>query len=268
MNTARSLLLAQLLVSLAVPGRAKRPADDPGSDRLQSELLAAAPSVPAFQARAPVRLGWESSRRPEAARWSAYAESVVSLYLDEFDKAADAPLFCRRYASLDRDQRVEVWADVMAWVSYWETGWDPRNRTAEPDQGVDDVTGRPVYSEGLLQLSYQDRDSNPYCAFDWTADKNLPAGDLRRSILNPYENLYCGVRTMADLVAKNGRAAVAQGGYWSTLQLGSVHDRSRQIEREVGGLPFCGGRSHGAVAEGVLRALKDAQAKLKALGER
>lgn len=235
---------------------------------LQGELLSAAPAVPPFSIDRPVPLAWEGPKRPEAKTWSDYSFRVVNQYFDALDQARDIELFCPKYRALDRAQKVETWADVMAGISYWETGWDPRNRTAEPDQGIDDLTKRPVYSEGLLQLSYQDQESNPYCVFDWNKDKLLPDTDLHRTILNPYNNLYCGIRIMADLIRANGVIVVARGGYWSTVQAGNIHDRAHQIEHSVGNLPFCGRRSRGGVNDAVLGALKKLQTEAKRLQEK
>ncbi len=232
---------------------------------LQAELLSAAPAVAPFDVDDPAPLAWESPKRPEAKMWSEYSFRVVNQYLDVLDQARDIELFCPKYRALDRARKVETWADVMAGISYWETGWDPRNRTPEGDQGVDDVTKRPVYSEGLLQLSYQDQESNPYCVFDWNKDQLLPETDLHRTILNPYNNLYCGIRIMADLVKANGRIVVARGGYWSTVQAGNIHDRARQIERRVGSLPFCGGRPGSGVNDKMLGVLKKLQTDIKRL---
>jgi hypothetical protein len=140
---------------------------------------------------------------------------------------------------LNRDEKIMAWTEIMVAISYRESGYDPLNRTLEEGGGIDDVTNQPVYSEGLLQLSYQDIDSNPYCLFDWEKDKTLALNDPHRTILNPYNNLYCGIRTMADLVRDNKTIIVSQGGYWSTIQAGVVHGQLKNVESLVKKLPFC-----------------------------
>jgi len=231
---------------------------------LQSELEKQAPQITPYVIARPVPLAWESSDLPEAKLWSKYAYSVINQYFDELDKAQDVQAFCPKYPELNRDEKIMAWADIMVGISYRESGYDPLNRTLEEGGGIDDITEQPVYSEGLLQLSYQDIDSNPYCLFDWEKDKTLALNDPHRTILNPYNNLYCGIRTMADLVRDNKTIIVSQGGYWSTIQAGVVHGQLKNVEKLVKKLPFC---EHHFVATPVEDSLQVIKEIGKALGD-
>jgi hypothetical protein len=237
-----------------------------GSSDLQAELQNEAPVVDPYVIESPVPIAWESPHRPEAKLWSEYSYRVINQYFDELDKARDVHLFCPKYHELERDDRIMVWADIMAGISYWETGWDPKNRTLEG--GVDDITQKPTYSEGLLQLSYVDVESNPYCIFDFRKDETLSVEDLHRSILNPYNNLYCGIRTMADLIRDNKFIVVPKDGYWSTIQSGSIHNRAPSIELVVRNLPFCGKHAHETISDEFYRVVKEAQKEYKKFREK
>jgi len=227
----------------------------PGWEKLYSELAAVAPQLPPYiiEKRSPV--AWENSNHPERELWSKYAYTVINQYFSELDQADDMGHFCKNYKKLDHDQKVMAWAQIFAGISKWETGWDPANRTVEgPD--TDEVTGQKPVSEGLLQLSYSDMDnyqdletSESYCPFTWDKDKELPLSDLHRSILNPFVNLYCGIRIMADSIVTNvdkntGKRKVVYNGYWSTLGAGwHMHNRAAQIQESFPKLPFCGGHA-------------------------
>ncbi len=211
----------------------------------QTELLLAAPQVPPFVIENATPLLWEDDAHPERVDWSDYSFAVINAYFDQLNAAEDIGQFCPNYPTLTRDQQIEAWAQIFVGVSRWESNWDPVQRTYE-SQGIDPETNLPVYSDGLLQLSYQDIESNPYCTFNWATDKDLSSTDIHRSIFNPYNNLYCGIRTMADLITQNHRILVTQGGYWATLQLKNRNSKIKSIISELRAtLPYCGPRTKG-----------------------
>ena len=81
------------------------------------------------------------------------------------------------------------------------------------------VTGRMVRSEGLLQLTYMDAERYG-CDFDWETDKALPEKDPAKTILQPRNNLTCGVRILENQLITLRRPLVTRTSYWSTLQPG------------------------------------------------
>ena len=246
---------------------------------LQKELQSAAPQVASYEIQDAVPLAWERKKHPERKLWSEYAESVVNQYFSELNQAEDIPEFCKDYESLSREQKVQALADVFASISYWEAGWDPLDRTAGP--GLDDLTHEKSMSEGLLQLSYSDMDSyrdlqtnQSYCPFDWEKDKTLSTQDVHRSILNPYVNLYCGIRIMADSVVTNviqGKRKLIYNEYWDTMgpfQMKNFFpNRANEIKGMVQKLPFCGGR-HWVTPQGLfLKTWNMTQKAIKHAGE-
>jgi hypothetical protein len=83
---------------------------------------------------------------------------------------------------------------------------------------TDPVTGAHVYSERLLQLSYQDTEGNTELKklFDWGQDKKLKRDDCSKTILDPLRNLTGGIPILINQV-KHHKAIVLKKPYWSTL---------------------------------------------------
>jgi hypothetical protein len=76
-----------------------------------------------------------------------------------------------------------------------------------------------VRSEGLLQLTYED--SSRYgCNFDWDADKHLPEHDPDKTILQPRNNLLCGVSILDYQLIVQKKPLLSMSSYWSTLRPG------------------------------------------------
>ncbi len=212
----------------------------------QKALLAEAPAVSLMVIQHHPLLVWANWRHPERAGWETYAFGVIDSILDQLDTARDITDFCPTYRALSRNERIVAWAQMFAGISYFESSFDPTNRTLETaaDRGVDDITGQPVYSEGLLQLSYQDTTQDqvgPMCRFDWGHDQHLSETDQHRTILNPYTNLFCGIHMMAKYLSDNaGKIVVSDHYYWSTLQAGNRNEeRVEQIQHMVRRLRFC-----------------------------
>jgi hypothetical protein len=155
--------------------------------------------------------------------------------------------FCPAWASLDQGQRAQFFADLLYAISLPESGRDRRsmyNETGIVDerthrQSIDPVTGRPILSEGLLQLSYADARHYPpsndlACAFDFEHDRDAFDADLadaegkkslrsqhpERSILDPYVQFSCALHILDELVRKRPSESfsAAAGRYWSTMR--------------------------------------------------
>ena len=82
------------------------------------------------------------------------------------------------------------------------------------------MTHRPLHCEGLLQLAYEDAQRYG-CNFNWEADRKLPAGDPNRTILQPKNNLECGVKILARQIIDRHEPLRSNSGYWSTLRPGN-----------------------------------------------
>ncbi len=212
-----------------------------------NELLTQAPVPPPFDFPEATPLLWEDADHPERVAWSKYTFRAINPVLDDLSSGKDINQFCPNYSKITRKQQILVWAEIFANIAFWESSYDPLNNTMEifADRGTDPVTHMPVYSSGLLQLSYQDSLNWGFeiCNFNWEKDRKLPEKDIHRSLYNPFNNLYCGINIMARNVKKLGAIISHDHYYWSTLQSGNLlEDRHGQIERMVHKeLPFCGG---------------------------
>jgi hypothetical protein len=131
--------------------------------------------------------------------------------------------FCPRFDDVSNADKRAFWAYVFQALAAAEAGLKPTTnvRHTEPQVAVKDtVTGEIVHQEGLLQLTYQD--SKRYgCDFAWQADRRLPPHDPARTILNPKNNLECGVRIMDNQLFSLHRPLVTPASYWSTLRPGT-----------------------------------------------
>ena len=132
----------------------------------------------------------------------------------------------------DADKRA-FWAYFFQALAGAEAGLDPKTRVrhTEPQVAVKDaVTGAAVRSQGLLQLTYEDQ-RRYGCDFDWKADRRLKPDDPAKTILNPKNNLECGVKILERQIIEMRKPLLARSGYWSTLHPGTPDYRvfSRQM---------------------------------------
>lgn len=205
----------------------------------KSTVMPTAPVVPATSGAPAALLSWETPDHPERTGWSRATFDAVTELFDVFDSAQDAERFCPRYKSLSKEEKVLVWSEMFSAISQFESGWEPACRTLERTMGTDPVTGRAVYSEGLLQLSYQDVTWAKYCRFDWNADKLLEPDDPNKTILQPLTNLDCGIRIMAGQIGRHGKVIVGRGAYWATIKEDRKSNRIDQIIAMTKSLGFC-----------------------------
>lgn len=185
-------------------------------------------------------LAWNSASSPQRQDWSKY---LVKLVMEDWNTllagSSDMKDFCPKYYNLNSQDRANVWAQLVVAMTKFESGYNPASRMRETTMGTDPVTGSQVWSEGLLQLSYQDETGYTFCDFDWAKDKNLSPTDPRKSILDPYKNLYCGVGILARQVARKGAIKLSSGVYWAVLKLNGKYEKISSITSMVRALPIC-----------------------------
>lgn len=195
------------------------------------------PEPPAYKMEA---LAWENSKYPERTKWSEYLQEILlNDWRSLLSGASDINNFCPTYQSLNDEEKANVWAQIFVAISKYESAYSPTSRMHETTMGTDPVTKQPVYSEGLLQLSYQDIQWAPWCEFDWSKDKNLSGSDPRKTILDPYLNLYCGVGIMAKQVKSKGAIVVSSGVYWAVIKSGGRYQQINNIQGIVKSLSLC-----------------------------
>lgn len=229
------------LISCTKPATPVAPTPTPTATPQASPSPSPAPtSTPVASTACVVPLAWESSAHPERAAWSNYLCGQIAYQFTSFNKAQDASRICPNYSNLAVSQQVTVWAEFMVADAKYESAWTPTDRYLEATLGKDSVTGQPVESEGLWQLSYDDQQWATWCQFDWPKDKLLSPTDPNKTILNPSINTQCAMGIMARQITNKGKAILTSGVYWSTLEDGGKYSEVPGILAIVkAGLPFC-----------------------------
>jgi hypothetical protein len=186
---------------------------------------------------------WEKSV-VAAKGWTQIIYSVIrkdESYLLGQNVADDIEIFCPNYRNLNESQRLNFWGQFFASLAYHESGWNPVSRMVEANfTKPDSVTKMPVASEGLLQLSYQDENSYRLdCGFDWSKDKNLALKDPKKTILDPYNNLRCGIKIMSYQLKKYRLITMSSNVYWAVLKTNGVGSKISQISESTRSLKIC-----------------------------
>lgn len=194
-------------------------------------------------APAPIVLSWETNR-PERKEWSKFVLAYLDKTFPVFYTATDNKRFCPGFQSLTREQQIQAMAEIIVSITFYESGFSPVSRTQETTMGIDPVTGKPVFSEGLLQLSYQDVQNyksvfNGQCRIDWQKDKGLNPTDPAKTILDPITNLHCGLMILQNQLNKKGSWVLSTGVYWAVLKEGGKYQKIEQIINRVKKLNFC-----------------------------
>jgi hypothetical protein len=149
--------------------------------------------------------------------------------------------FCPRFFALGAGEARAFWAYFFQALAAAESGFRVAARFQEAGiPGTDAVTGRPIWSEGLLQLSYQDSAFHG-CDFRWETDRLLPASDPRKSIFDPRANLECGIRILyKQVVQKKLPLFPPRHFYWSTLTRKEGNASFRRFRAQMANVPaFC-----------------------------
>jgi hypothetical protein len=160
-------------------------------------------------------------------QWDMIVEDALPPPLLSRQVPRDVRRACPRfYEMADADKRA-FWAYFFQALAAAEAGLNPTTHVHHTEPAVnvrDEVTHVKVRSEGLLQLTYEDAERYG-CNFDWDVDRNLKPGDPARTILQPKNNLECGVKILTRQMIDNHEPLFTRHSYWSTLQPGTVSFR-------------------------------------------
>ncbi len=155
--------------------------------------------------------------------WDAVVEKALPPDLLSARAARAVAGYCPNFAREPEADKRAFWAYLFQALAGAEAGLDETTDVHHTDAAVnkiDTVTKRPVHQQGLLQLTYQDAERY-HCDFDWQQDRHLARKDTNRSILDPENNLGCGVKIMQNQIIHQGKPLVTRTSYWSTLQPGT-----------------------------------------------
>jgi hypothetical protein len=184
--------------------------------------MIAAPPTPIATKK--IELGDDETWNPE---WDKIVELALPPEMLSNRVPRDVRRFCPRFYEMSEVDKRGFWAYFFQALAGAEAGLKPtsRARHAQPEMAVkDNVTGVAGRTEGLLQLTYEDQERYG-CDFDWERDKVLKAHDPERTILQPKNNLECGVRILEKQIINAHKPLLSGTGYWETLRPGTPGHR-------------------------------------------
>lgn len=159
--------------------------------------------------------------------WDKVIEQALPPEMLSAEAGRDVRHLCPQFDTISEADKRAFWAYFFQALAAAEAGLKPTTnvRHTQPAVAVKDkVTGELVHSEGLLQLTYED--SQRYgCDFDWQADRKLPAKDPARTILQPKNNLECGIKILNNQLFTLHKPLLSSSSYWSTLRPGTASYR-------------------------------------------
>jgi hypothetical protein len=160
--------------------------------------------------------------------WDRTIENAIPpKFLTSRRVARDVKPLCPRYRHLSDADKKQFWAYFFQALAGAEAGLQPTSDVRHNDPAVavrDPVTKRIVRQEGLLQLAYMDADRYG-CDFDWEGDKHLPEKDPQKTILQPENNLLCGMKILSNQLLTRRWPLLTRKSYWITLQPGTISFR-------------------------------------------
>ncbi len=155
-------------------------------------------------------------------QWDEIVEKALSPEMLSPRMARGVRSFCPRFAVMSDADKRAFWAYTFQALAGAEAGLTPTTdvRHTEPEVAVQDtVTKRMVRSEGLLQLTYMDA-TRYGCDFNWEQDKLLREKDPAKTILQPTNNLLCGVKILENQMITLRKPLLTSSSYWVTLRPG------------------------------------------------
>ena len=179
------------------------------------------PAPPTPIAKQKAELGDDRTWNPA---WDLFIEEALPSEMLSPRVARAVKPFCPGFNRLsDADKRV-FWAYFFQALAGAEAGLVPTAnvRHMDPELQVrDDVTHRMVRQEGLLQLTYMDQERYG-CDFDWEKDRYLAEHDPAKTILQPKNNLLCGVNIIRNQLIDQHKPLLSSTSYFATLQPGTI----------------------------------------------
>lgn len=212
------LLVCAALFSLAWQCQQAGPESAPAAPGFKAPILKTPPPTPIAIEKA--QLGepsWDS-------KWDRIIEESLPADLLSSRVARDVKPFCPRFKHMSEADKRAFWAYFFQALAGAEAGLRPTAdvRHTEPQVAVvDTVTRHMVRAEGLLQLTYMDADRYR-CNFDWEKDKHLPEKDPAKTILQPGNNLTCGIAILENQLITRHERLISPKSYWETLRPGTA----------------------------------------------
>lgn len=171
-----------------------------------------------------VELGGDDPWNPD---WDRMIEQALPPDLLSSKREREVKSLCPRFKDMSDADKRAFWAYFFQALAGAEAGLQPTVdvRHSNPEVAViDPVTRRVARQQGLLQLAYMD--SERYgCDFDWDQDKQLPEHDPAKTILQPKNNLLCGINILGNQLLTQHKPLLSKSSYWVTLRPGTYSYR-------------------------------------------
>ena len=157
---------------------------------------------------------------PWNPQWDDIVEKALPAEMLSSQVPPDVRRFCPRFYELNESDKRIFWAYFFQALAGAEAGLNPNisvSHTAPDVTPRDQARGTAKRTEGLLQLAYADQ-RRYGCAFDWQMDRALTPTNPTKTILQPKNNLECGVKILFRQIIVHHKPLLARSAYWSTLQ--------------------------------------------------
>src|ERR1700723_3169313 len=183
------ILIAGILLMASCKTRSARP------------QLPAQPEVKAAPAT-PIAEQKEELGKPSwDPQWDAIIEKSLPPEMLSSRMERAVKLFCPRFNRMSEVDRRTYWAYFFQALAGAEAGLEP-----------------------TTDVRHMDADRYG-CDFDWERDKELAEKDPDKTILQPANNLTCGIKILKTQLVEKGKPLVSSASYWSTLQPGTLSYR-------------------------------------------
>jgi hypothetical protein len=159
--------------------------------------------------------------------WDLIIEKALPPEMLSTQVPRDVRRFCPRFFAMTEIEKRTFWAYFFQALAGAESGLDAGIRARRPDPlkaGSNGASRLAVRPEGLLQLTYADQ-KRYGCDFNVDLDRTLKAGDPARTILEPRNNLECGIKILYDQIIVRHKPLLTRSSYWSTLRPGLLSHR-------------------------------------------
>ena len=150
---------------------------------------------------------------PWNPQWDQIIQKALPAEMLSSQAPRGVPRFCPRFGEMSAADKRAFWAYFFQALAGAEAGLNPNTsvRHAQPEVAM------AMRSEGLLQLAYADQ-KRYGCDFNWQLDRALKANDPAKTILQPKNNLECGVKILVNQIIVQHKPLLTPSGYWSTLR--------------------------------------------------
>lgn len=165
---------------------------------------------------------------PWEPQWDVVIEKNIPPEMLSLRVPKDVRRFCPNFYQMSETDKRAFWAYFFQALAGAEACLEPTTRVRHTQPAVavvDKATGKATRSEGLLQLKYEDTQRYG-CDFDWERDKQLKPDDPDKTILQPKNNLECGIKILSNQIITQGNPLITKKSYWSPLQPGTVPYRN------------------------------------------